>query len=54
MIRYYDIVKHAGRPAEVLVIRRDGREVSRTLTGVTYRTMREAERDNAAKNRAGR
>ena len=51
-IRYYGIIEHAGRPAEVLVVRQGGRQVSQTLTGVTYRTDRDAYADNARKNRA--
>lgn len=49
-IQYYGIVEHGGRLAEVLVTREHGRQVSQELTGVTYKTMREADRDNAKKN----
>lgn len=52
-IEYYGLVQNArGQIAEVLVIRDGGRQVSQTETGVTYRTMRAADADNTAKNRA--
>lgn len=49
--RYYGLIQDGRKIAEVLVTRRDGRQVSQEPTGVTYRTQREAMADNERKNR---
>lgn len=47
---YYGIIKSGSRYAEVLVTRRNGRQVSQAETGITYKTWREACDDNERKN----
>lgn len=55
--RYYGLISasasNGGRTefAEVLVIRRNGKQVSQEPTGVRYKTWREACADNERKNR---
>jgi len=53
-VRYFGLfARGEGRKrhfVELEVVRQGGRQVSQTETGVTYRTLREAQAENARKN----